>query len=128
MKSATRKASKTIKTTTKVAAPAKAPAAYAGKPIEATKVFRKQMGGFSKKQGNGCKAEAWMILHEPRISVAYANTYNDLLKASYNPEQYTYPIKEKVVAAKMEAMEEVEVTEWPEWITSADPKRSRKSK
>ena len=124
MKTATRKASRTTKATDKLAVSR----AYAGKPIEATKVFRKEMEGFGARTHNRCKAETWIILHEQRKTVTYANSYNDVLKASFNPEHYTYPIKEKVVAAKMEAMQEVEVTEWPEWITSAAPRRSCKNK
>jgi hypothetical protein len=117
MKTATRKAAKTIEITNKVAAP-KAPVAYSGKPIEATKVYRKQMDGFSSKKGNGCKAEAWMLIHEGRNTVTHANTYNDVLKASYNPDHYTYPQKEKVIAAKIDAMIEVDPMEWPTWIIS----------
>lgn len=94
--------------------------------IEATRVFKKAMDGFSKKQGNQCNANMWMILNDTHNTVTYSNTYSEenLPKASYNPETYTYPIKEKVIKPKLESMIQVEPDQWPPFVTHA--KRSRK--
>lgn len=97
---------------------------YHGAPIHATKVYRRDMPEFKN-----CKAECWMLINGEE-SYTFANTYNGLLKSSYDATHYTYPLNpksHKKVNAKAEQMEEVEVTEWPTWIVNAAPKRGRKS-
>ena len=73
-----------------------------------------------------------MVINDHTNTVTHANTYNGELKASYRPEVYTYPIKEKVVARKAETMIEVEVDEWPTWTTPAvstvPAKKTRRTK
>jgi hypothetical protein len=89
--------------------------------VPASKVFVRKMDGFSSKQGNQCLARTWLLFNEPEQVVTVANTYHENLlpNASYDPATYTYPYKAKVHDPKMEAMEKVDVTEWPSWITNA---------
>src|SRR5688572_25470896 len=84
--------------------------------VPASKVFMRKMDGFSSKQGNQCLARTWLLFNEPEQMVTVANTYHENLlpNASYDPATYTYPYKAKVHNPKMEAMEEVDVTEWPQ--------------
>lgn len=104
---------------------------YQGK-VEATRVFRREMEEFKN-----CTAYAWMILREDIGTVCYANSYgakgSDLTmpRSSWDPATYTYPIKEKVIAKKMnEYVELEEREEWPEWIVPAAvaTKKARKGK
>jgi flagellar basal body rod protein FlgC len=99
--------------------------------VPATKVYRRKMDGFSAKQGNQCKAYTWLLLNETTTphTVVFCNTYNEEQhpKASFNPSHYQTEYVAKVHAPKVESMEELEVTEWPEWIRNARAK-SRKTK
>lgn len=90
---------------------------YQGASISATKVYRREMPEFKN-----CHAECWMLVNEQAGTYTFANTYNSQLKASYDAEHYTYQLTNKAqkkVAKKAEEMIEVEVTEWPTWITNA---------
>jgi hypothetical protein len=90
---------------------------YQGVPIPATKVYRREMPEFKN-----CHAECWMLVNEQAGTYTFANTYNSQLKASYHAGHYTYQLtdkSQKKVAKKSEDMIEVEVTEWPAWITNA---------
>lgn len=105
----------------KIATP-KADTSYKGAPIAATKVYRRKMVEFKN-----CDAEAWMIVNDVTGTVTHANTYNGILKASYNPDHYTYPINEKVIGKKLDNMIEVESpADYPTWIVLAIAKKSRK--
>ena len=104
----------------------KAPAGYAGAPIPALRVYRRDMPEFKK-----CKAECWLLIAESTYT--FANTYNDQLKASYAAKHYTYDLTDKAkkkVEKKLETdFVEVDVTEWPAWITNATAsKRTRRAK
>jgi hypothetical protein len=107
---------------------------YRGAAIPATRVLKRQMEEFKN-----CRAFAWMILNEQAGTVTYANSYGQegdgMPRASYDPAVYTYPIKEKVIAKKLDQYTEVEDRdEWPTWISFAaapvavPAKRSRKAK
>jgi hypothetical protein len=98
----------------KAAEPARPARAYAGPPIQATQLYRRDMPEFTN-----CRAACWMAVNEVAGTVTYANTYNDRLKASYDPAHYTFPAKPAVVARKAVAMEEVDVTDWPEFVVAA---------
>lgn len=88
---------------------------YVGAPIPATAVYRRTMGEFKNTS-----ADAWMLINELAGTVTHANTYRGgHLPASYDPATYTYAINEKVVARKIDAMQEVEATDWPAWVVHA---------
>lgn len=117
------KTRKTIRRATKTRKTTKLPeptGVYSGPPIPATKVFCRKMPEFKK-----CTAEMWMLLNENDRTVTYANTYNGLLKASYDATHYTFQAKEIVVARKQKDMQEVEVTDWPEWIVNTRGRKRR---
>jgi hypothetical protein len=104
----------------------KAPAIYAGAPIPGLRVYRRDMPEFKK-----CKAECWLLIAE--TTYTFANTYNDQLKASFDAKHYTYALNDKSrrkIDKKLEVdFVEVEVTEWPAWITNAAAtKRTRRAK
>jgi hypothetical protein len=98
----------------------KAPALYTGAPIPATKVYRRKLEGFDSKKGNACPAYVWLLLDLGQGTVTFCNTYNEEMvpKTSWKPETYTYVYKPKVHDPKMEDMEEIDVTDWPSWITN----------
>jgi hypothetical protein len=101
---------------------------WTGSPVPATKLYRKQMEGFSAKQHNKCNAIAWMLVNEVTQTTTYCNTYSEDCqpKASWNPEHYTHPIKDKVLAKKLEIYEEVEDREaWPSFVTFASKRKSK---
>ncbi len=89
-------------------------------------MFRRRMPEFKN-----CIAFAWCIINSNRNTVTYANSYGQKVdetmpRASYSPDAYTYPIKERVIAKKMEEYEEVEDrAEWPKWIVPAKRKASK---
>jgi hypothetical protein len=116
-KSRTTKGTKTTKATNKPTV-AKTPTLYTGAPILATKVFRRKLEGFDAKNGNACPAYVWLLLGQD--TVTFCNTYNEEMvpKASWKPETYTYAYKPKVHDPKMEDMQEIDVTDWPNWITN----------
>lgn len=93
-------------------------ALYAGAPIPATRVFVRTMPEFKNT-----RAECWLLWNEVAGTVCFCNTYGGLLKASYNPEHYTFSYKAKVHDSKMEAMKEIDVTDFPQWITNAHARR-----
>ena len=118
-----RKADKPAKKEKKVRAP-KAPSNYAGAAIPATKVWYRAMPEF-----RNCKAECWMLENDIAGTTTFANTYNDQLKASYDPKTYTYATNDKKLATKAEQM--IEMTnpaEWPAWIVNAHGTKAEKTK
>jgi hypothetical protein len=96
----------------------KAPATYQGKPIEATRLFVRSMPQFKN-----CKAETYMAVNEKNQTVTFVNVYNGLLKASYQPDHYTYAFNPKLHNEKMEEMEEVEVVDFPSFVVNAHSRR-----
>ena len=108
----TQKTAKTTKTQTlKQVIPAKA-TEYTGKPIEATRLYTRKMIEFKNTE-----AAVFMAINDDKNTVTYLNTYKGgILPASYNPETYTYILKEKVIAKKLVDMIEIERTEWPPFI------------
>ena len=102
------------------------PAVYAGAPIPAIRVYRRDMPEFKK-----CKAECWLLIGESTYT--FANTYNDQLKSSFDARHYTYALNDKSRRKLDKKLEgdfvEVEVTDWPAWImNAAATKRSRREK
>jgi hypothetical protein len=127
-----RKSSKTTSRKTAIKAKAKVTPAnklYQGAPIPASRLFYRKMTEFKN-----IDAWAWMAISEQHGTVTYGNSYGPdfgQFRASYDPSVYTYPIKEKVVAKRMEIYRELDdVTEWPSFFTTAGPtkRRGRKSK
>jgi len=104
----------------------KAPSIYSGPPIPALRVYRRDVPEFQK-----CKAECWLLITD--TTYTFANTYNDQLKASFDAKHYTYALTDaakKKVEKKLEAdFVEIDVTDWPAWITNAAAaKRTRKAR
>jgi hypothetical protein len=96
----------------------KVPAVYSGAPIEATRLFMRPMPEF-----RNCKAEMYMAVNEKDQTVTFMNVYNGHLKASYQPDHYTYAFNPKVHNKKMEEMEEVELVDFPPFVVNAHARR-----
>jgi hypothetical protein len=103
--------------------------------VDATKVFKRKMPEFKN-----CQAFCWLIINDKTGNYTSANSYNgETPKHSYDPGTYTYELTEKTqkhVQKKLltQGYSEIEVTEWPTWITNVAgtpekaTKRGRKSK
>ena len=134
MKTTTRKTAKTTKAKTAKAPKTKPAAKVFEGTIPATRVFQKDLTEqFAAKQSWKKTATVpvhnWMILNEAAGTVTYCNTYHNAPRASYDPATYTYSLEGrvlKVATKKMDEFVEVEVTDWPSFITPA--KRKAKSK
>ena len=80
-------------------------------------------------QFKNCQATVYMAINDDAGTVTYINSYNGSPRASFDPADYTYPIKKKVVTKKIEEMAELDVIDWPTFITNAaGRRRSRKTK
>lgn len=118
------KTHKTAKKTTKTQA-TKTTHLYAGAPIPATRLFRKDL-----PFGN-CDAVCFLALNEIAGTATYINAYGKKgsgevqPRSSFDPATYTYPIKLKVIDKKMNEMEEVEPDSFPSFITNAHAAKRR---
>lgn len=122
-KKSAKKTTKATAKTAKVRTP-KAPKAYLGKPIEASRLYRRVMPQFKN-----CKAEVYLAVNDNTKTTTYMNVYNGILPISYDPATYTYAINEKVLAKKLEEMAEVEDRdEWPTFVISAGAAKTTRRK
>jgi hypothetical protein len=128
MKVSTKKSSKKSTKATKKIAKAKkevpATKLYQGAPIPCNRLFVRKMDEF-----RNCEAWAWMAINDKEGTVTYGNSYGPdygAFRASYQPEVYTFPIKEKVVAKKIDTMKELDPDQWPSFFTTAGRKRKGK--
>jgi len=95
---------------------------YSGPPVEATRLFSRQMKGFKLND-----AAMLMAVNDHSGTVTYLNTYHGgELPASFNAKFYTFKTSEKKLAAKIEQMEEIEASEWPTFVVPAT--RARRGK
>ena len=120
MKTATTKSTKTNKTQKTSTQETKL---FLGN-VQATKVFSRKMAEFKN-----CKATCWLLFNEKAGTVTFANSYNsETPKSSYDASHYTYTYNPKVHDKKMDEMTELDVTDWPAWITNAAGRKTRKTK
>jgi hypothetical protein len=88
--------------------------------VEATRVFKRKLDAYTN-----CIAYAWMLLNDHTGKVTYGNSFgqsedSQSPRSSWNPDTYTFSIKEKLIAKKMEEYQEVEDREeWPTFVTFA---------
>jgi len=100
-------------------------ALFGGK-VEATAVYKRPM-----KEFKNCQAFCWLLVNKIAGTHTTVNSFNgDTPKYSFDPATYTYPTKNpQAIERKIaqDGFEELDVTEWPEWITNAHAgKRRRK--
>ena len=97
---------------------------YQGAPIAASRLFERKLDQFKN-----CKAVMMIAVNDNAGTFTTMNVYNDNLPASFRPEIYTYAIKQPKLDRKLEEMREIEVDEFPPFVTNAaGRKRSRKTK
>jgi len=133
MKTAThnsKKINKNHSTKTSKTVTLREPALFLG-TLAATKVFKRTMTEFTN-----CKAYCWLLINEANNTYSFANSYNgETPKASFEPKHYTYDLSDKAqklidkkLADANIGYEEIEVTDWPAWITNAaGTKKTRKT-
>lgn len=93
--------------------------------IDAIRVYTRRLPGFDKKRGNACPATCWLIVL-PGSRTTSVNTYNQdqMPAASWNPAAYAGPLNQAKLDKKIKTQHyrEVEVDEWPPFLTNAKRK------